>query len=114
MAGIYPLKPIITSNSALGAIYDDHPGSVFHTSACMTPQEAAALLDEGATFDTLVLINGEGRELLERLLPKGEYDPELYPRVAQLSLPQAGPEAVKAIHGALRSVGLLFTFVKRA
>jgi hypothetical protein len=111
MAGIYPLKPIITSNSALGAIYDDHPWSVYYTSACMTPQAAAALLDRGAHFDTVVLLNGEGAELLERLVPKGDYDPELYPRVTTLSLPGAGPDAVKAIHRAIQSLGP--TFVRR-
>jgi hypothetical protein len=113
MAGIYPLRPIITSDTALGALYDDHPWSVFNISACMTPQAAAALLDRGAVFDGVVLLNGEGRELIERLLPQGDYDPEVHPRVEQLELAAAaGPQAVKAIHRKLQALGLP-AFVRR-
>jgi hypothetical protein len=106
MAGIYPLKPVITTNAALGAIYDDHPWSVFYTSACLKPQAAAALLDEGAVFDTVVLLNGEGAELVERLVPAGSYDPELYPKVIQVSAARADRDAVRAIHRAILSLGL--------
>jgi hypothetical protein len=111
MAGIYPLKPVITTNAALGAIYDDHPWSVYYTSACMTPQAAAQLLDRGASFDTVVFLNDEGAELLERLVPQGDYDPELHPKIAQLSVAQADRDAVKAIHRAIQALGP--SFVRR-
>jgi len=108
MAGIYPLKPVITSNAALGAIYDDHPTSVYYISACMTPQAAVALLDEGAKFQALVLLNGEGEELAERLLPPGDYDPELYPRIERMNLSEANAAAVSALHARLYYLGVSF------
>src|SRR5206468_933606 len=68
MLGPYPLKPIITNDPALARLYDDHPDSLTLTSGCLTPAQASSLLEQGAIFDTVVLLNGQGTELLERLV----------------------------------------------
>src|SRR5437868_1830178 len=103
MLGPYPLKPIITNDPALARLYDDHPDSLTLTSGCLTPAQASSLLEQGAIFDTVVLLNGQGTELLERLVPKEACDQELYARVERLELPAINPDAVLQIHRALKS-----------
>lgn len=87
----------------MALLYDHHPESLTLTSGCLTPGQAAKLLEQGAVFDTVVLLNGHGTELLERLVPKEAYDQELYARVEHLELPAINHEAVLQIHRALKS-----------
>ncbi len=103
MLGAYPLKPVITSNSILASLYDDHPDSVTLTSGCLTPAQAAQLLEQGVIFDTVVLLNGEGDELMERLVPREPCDQELFARVTRIDVPVIDQEAVVQIHRTLKS-----------
>jgi len=102
MPGIYPLRPIITSDDALTSLYNADPTSVYYISECVTPAQAAQLLDEGVHFDTVVLVNGEGRELIDRLLPKEAYEPELFPRIEEMPLEAVDPRFLGKIHARLR------------
>lgn len=96
----YPLKPIVSSNPLLPALYDDHPGSIALISACLTPPALADLLERGATFDTVLFINDDGLALQDRLRPAGGDDDALYPCVESLTLDQFDAQAISLIHAA--------------
>lgn len=99
----YPLKPIVSNHPQLPAFYDDHPGSVGLISACLTPQALSDLIDQGATFDAVLFINGEGQALQQRLRPVHEQDDAIYPLLDTLALERIDMHSVSAIHAALGS-----------
>jgi hypothetical protein len=104
--GIYPLKPVITSNRAFAALYDLHPHSLFHISGCLTPSEAESLIDQGAVFDTVVLLNGEGEELIARLTTDVDPQDQRFSRVERIDAPVIDVHAVGRVHLVLRDVGV--------
>lgn len=97
----YPLKPIVSNHPQLPALYDDHPGSIGLISACLTPQAMSDLLDQGATFDMVLFINGAGQALQQRLLPAHDDDEALHSMLDTLALEHIDARSVSAIHSAL-------------
>ncbi|HEX7635758.1 MAG TPA: hypothetical protein VF427_10820 [Noviherbaspirillum sp.] len=98
----YPLKPVITNDKRLAALYDNHPESIDMISACLTPEEANRLLDQGAVFDSVVVLNGDGEQLIQRLVPMTEdYDEALFPQVVSVTLDHIDGQSVPVIHSAL-------------
>ena len=85
------------------AFYDDHPGSIDLISACLSPQALSDLIDQGATFDAVLFINGEGQALQQRLRPAHDEDDAISPVVNTLALEQIDMHSVSAIHAALGS-----------
>lgn len=63
----YPLKAVVTTNPVLASLYDGDPYSTLLTSGCLSPGELSELLDQGASFDAVVFINGEGQGLAKNL-----------------------------------------------
>jgi hypothetical protein len=59
----YPIRPVITTDADLAQAYNQHPTSMTMVSACVTPDEARALIEQGAKFETVHLVDGAGREL---------------------------------------------------
>ncbi len=102
MPGIYPLNPVITSNPAFASLYDMHPLSLYLISECLTPSEAARLLDEGAVFDTVVLLGGEGKELADRLASEEDSQAQTFAQVERIDLPAVDEQAVNEVHRVLK------------
>jgi hypothetical protein len=102
MLGVYPLKPVITEDPQWKSVYDDHPDSVNLTSACLTAGEASKLLDAGAVFEAVVLLNDAGEQLIERIAPSEAAHPEELPRVERLRLEERSLDALARIHDYLR------------
>jgi len=105
MPEIYPLNPVITSNAAFASLYDGHPRSRYLVSECLTPSEAAKLLDEGATFSTVVFLGGEGEELAGRLASDEDPQAQKFARLERVDPPAIDEEAVKQVHRLLNSHG---------
>jgi len=99
---VYPLKPVITDDPTWKSVYDDDPESVNLTSACISTREAKGLLAEGAVFETVVLLNDAGEDLVEQIAPKGAEHPDLVTRVERLCLADRSPESVAFIHDYLK------------
>jgi hypothetical protein len=102
---IYPIVPVITSNRAFASLYDRHPRSIYLISGCLEPRAASTLLDQGAAFDTVVLLNGEGEEVVARLIPASGGDEQLIARVERIDSAKLDEDAVAAIHLVLREPG---------
>ncbi|MDB5856277.1 MAG: hypothetical protein JWR22_4318 [Herminiimonas sp.] len=102
MLNLYPLNAVITSDTALSDLYDNHPASVNLISACLTPQELDGLLNQGAIFQSVVFVNNEGQQLLGRLTPIHEQDDDVrFPVVHAISLDRIGNESIPIIHSTL-------------
>jgi hypothetical protein len=67
MLGIYPLRPVVSAQPQCKAAYDASPSSINLTSEWLSPSEARELLAAGASFEAVVLLNGAGDDLAERL-----------------------------------------------
>src|SRR5262245_31825439 len=106
MPGIYPLNPVITSNAAFAALYDKDPVSRYLVSNCLTPAEAAKLLDEGAQFSTVVFLSGEGAELAARFSSDEDPQAQMFARLERVDPPAIDENAVKQVQKVFQSHGV--------
>lgn len=102
MSVLYPLKPVVTTNTLLARKYNDDVRSAFLISACMTAQQAMELLDQGAQFDSVVLVNGEGEDVAARLGDPRVWSAETMPGIERLSLARDAEHTVAEIHRLLQ------------
>jgi hypothetical protein len=102
MSRIYPLKAVITSNELLAAEYDQNALSAFLTSGALKPSAFESLVVTGARFETVVTVNGEGKDLIQRLKKS---NPDTMGKVKLLDVVVATGlvlnEAVRAIQTAI-------------
>jgi hypothetical protein len=85
MLGIYPLRPVICDKPNLAEIYNVNPSSIDLLSACLSEDEAQRLLDQGATFDSVLLVGSDGDAIRARLLEHPNYDPAINPIIRTIS-----------------------------
>ena len=109
----YPLRLVISRDVVFSSLYNARRGSIGLISECLRAEQASKLLDAGAQFDVLVLLNGEGEELAERVAPRQGDDPQLGVRVERLRLRTLDENAVETIHKRLRSPGARSLFPGR-
>ena len=98
MSNLYPLKPVISSSRELAHKYNESMASVMLTSACLTPDEASKLLSEGAVFNQIVLVNGDGEQLPSQIGDPNNWDNEVLPTIKRVSLDTSAPDAIKKLH----------------
>lgn len=98
MQGIYPLRPVVCDEPHWKAVYDSHPGSIQIASACVSTSEAQGLLADGARFEAIVLLNGAGEGLLEKLQVRlaGEAAADI--PVERVHVDHTWPGGVECIH----------------
>ena len=102
MLGVYPLRPVITDDPTWKPVYDAHPESMTLTSECITTGEARSLLDEGAVFEAVVLLNDAGEQLLDRLRPTDIDHAGPRARIERVRVEERTLDAVGRIHDYLR------------
>ena len=109
MMNFYPLKAVVTTNPVLATLYDGDPYSAFLTSGCVTPDELSKLLDQGASFDALVFVDGEGQNLVGNLegSKMGVNAKDIHLETFAIDRLDA-PGAVKRIHELLKAQRGLF------
>lgn len=81
----------------LAANYNASMVSATMMSECITPHRALDLLDLGAKFNSLVLVNGEGKNLIEKIGDPKQWDDETMPRIKSVWLNPHTKEAVDEI-----------------
>lgn len=106
MTAYYPLKAVVTSNSALAADYNQHDISVFLTSGCLSPEEFGLLINGGAQFESVVLVDGAGEQLVKKLADGSS--PELTIDRVAIGDERSLDEAIKKIHSVFGCSGNRF------
>ena len=97
----YPLNPVVTSDPSLTSKYNAHPASDNLISACLSPDRVEQLLKEGAQFETMVFINGEGEALINQIGDVEHWDNEFMPRIERLKITTDPSADTETIHRAI-------------
>jgi len=101
MSKPYPLNPVISSNTVLAANYNASVACATMMSECLTPHRALDLLEHGAKFDSIVLVNGEGKRLILKMGDPAHWDDETMPKIKSVWLNPHAVEAVEEIRNVL-------------
>lgn len=97
MSTLYPVNVVVSSNSAFARSYNEHDASSFFVSQCLAPEQAAALLDDGALLNSVILLDGEGEEIVGRL-QRIVSDEELMPKVRRVASGRDSADTVQKVH----------------
>jgi hypothetical protein len=103
MSQNYPLNPVVSSNTVLAASYNKSLASASLMSECLTPHQVLDLIGRGARFNSIVLVNGEGRNLLGKLGDPRQWDEETMPKVRSVWIDPHAEEAVEELCNAITS-----------
>lgn len=94
---------VVSNNASLARRYNAHEASSFFVSECVSPEQAAELLETGAQLNSIVLIDGTADEFLNRLTdPATPKDEELTPKIRRIRVDARADTAVRQIHEALQ------------
>jgi hypothetical protein len=85
---------VVTNRADLRPFYDDHPGSLTLVSGCLSVREATQLLDDGAQFEAIIILD-EDHDLAQRLARLGSDESDRTPTIEHLSL--SGNDAASAV-----------------
>lgn len=108
MTGLYPVNVVVSTNASLARRYNAHEASSFFVSECVSPEQAAELLDSGALLNSIVVIDGEEAAFLDRLGdPATPRDEELTPKVRRIRVDASADTAVQQIHEALQQADFI-------
>ena len=101
MSNLYPLKPVVCNNAELAALYNQDQTSIFQTSSCLTAEDVVDMINNGAQLDTLVLVNGQGEELIYHIGECVNWDEEKLPKIVRVNVPEHSEMAINEIHNAI-------------
>jgi hypothetical protein len=97
MSKKYPLNPVVTTNTVLAENYNKSLASATVMSECLSPHQLLELIKQGKRFNSIVLVNGEGKGLLERMRDPKHWDEETMPRITSVWLNPHAKEAVEEL-----------------
>jgi hypothetical protein len=101
MSENYPLNPVVSSNTVLAENYNRSLASATMMSECLTPHQVLDLINQGRRFDSIVFVNGEGRNLIEKMRAPGERDEARMPKIKSVWLNPHAEEAVEELCSAI-------------
>jgi hypothetical protein len=93
----YPLNLVVSSNTVLAANYNKSLASATMMSECLNPHQVLELINRGARFHSIVLVNGEGKGLILRMGDPKNWDEETMPKVKSVWLNPHAEEAVQEL-----------------
>ncbi|SRR6266545_4745141 len=94
MSETYPLNPVVSTNTVLAANYNKSLASATMMSECLTPHKLLDLIKRGARFHSIVLVNGEGKNLIAKMGDPKNWDEETMPKIKSVWLNPHAKEAV--------------------
>lgn len=92
----YPLTPVVTSSKALAEQYNDNFMSHYMLSACISSEECETLLNDGAIFEKMILINDDTQKLFPLIGKKYNWNEELMPQIIEYKL--SDNDIKKSVH----------------
>jgi len=108
MNEIYPCRVAITSDERLANYYNENPENALMASRCITVEQAFCLLEEERKIETLILINGEGEELISYLGEQLGWEDANMPDIVRVEVPGDHDKAVNKIRTAMCSSSWMF------
>ncbi len=108
MIEVYPCRVIITNNEPLANAYNNDPESALVASHCMTVEEAFSLFEEKKKIETVILVNGEGEELIHYLGTQFKWNKKNMPDIVPIEVLIDHESAIKIIRDALVRSAHLF------
>lgn len=108
MNEIYPCRIIITSDKQLAQYYNEDPKNALAASCCITVEEGFLLHEEKRKIETIILINGEGEELIHSIGKKIEWDKKNMPDIIRIETSDSYEDTTKTINNAIAKSSLLF------
>jgi hypothetical protein len=106
MSERYPLNPVVSSNTVLAANFNRSLASATVMSECLTPHQLLDLIDRGARFQSIVLVNGEGKTLLQKIGDPRQWDEERMPKIKSVWLNPHAEQAVEELCSAIGNPAL--------
>ncbi|NOX91095.1 MAG: hypothetical protein GXP18_01190 [Gammaproteobacteria bacterium] len=107
MNEIYPCRIIITSDKQLAQHYNEDPKNALSASSCITVEEGFLLFEEKRKIETIILINGEGEELIHSLGKKTGWDKKNMPNIVRIETSDSYEDTTKTINNAIAKSSLL-------
>ncbi len=86
MFDIYPCRVVVTSCDKLVYYYNADPKNALMASYCLIAESASCLVTEQRKIETVVLINGEGEELICLLADRLKWSKGNMPDVLRLDV----------------------------
>ena len=95
---IYPLTPVIFNHPQFMEAYNAHPDSATRMTACLTPEDFDLLISQNLVFDKVVLVNGQGNELVGKLGDIDTWDDEFMPKIESFEFHGSIADAISNLH----------------
>jgi len=110
MSEIYPCRVIITSNQQLANYYNENPENALMASRCITVEQAFSLLEEEREIEMIILVNGEGEEVISYLGERLGWSESYMPDIVRVEVPNDTAVAEISIRDAMYKSSLLFVW----
>jgi len=100
MIQMYPLNMVVSNDQAFIQTYNSNDSSAFLMSQCCDVEKFKGMLEQGAKFDFIACVNGEGSDLVKDSQAQDSWEMEFQPRVDQFNVdPSKTPEQlVEELH----------------
>lgn len=82
----YPLTPVITSSTTLAQHYNENFMSHYMLSACIDSKQCESLINNGASFEKMILVDDTPQQLLPLIGEKYNWNEELMPQIIEYKL----------------------------
>ncbi len=86
MIQMYPLNMVVSNDEAFMKAYNSNDLSAFLMSQCCSTDNLKGMLEQGARFDSIACMDGEGSDLVKDCQAQDSWEMEFQPRVDQLKL----------------------------
>lgn len=97
MRQLYPLNPVIMNNEIIKHAYNGHFDATCLMSEGLSVEQACELIQNGAQFDKVVLVNGEGQELIPLVGNQLNWDDEQMPEFLSVTVDTQTGNFVKTL-----------------
>ena len=93
---------MVFNNPQFLETYNAHPESAMYISACMTQEEFQSLASKDLPFNKVVLVDGQGTDVIGQLGEGESWDLEFLPKVESFEFEGSVPDAVSKVHALIK------------
>lgn len=108
MGELYPCRIVISSDNAFAEHYNSNPENSLMASSCVVLENAFELVNEERRIETIVLLNGEGEEVVAHLGEKLRWKTKRMPDIVRVQVSGSYEEYEKSIRDTVLKSSTLF------